>query len=745
VTVIQDHLPATENPRPWTPHLLALLAAGTPIEHMIDHVFARGGPLEQAGLGYRPQQHDLARVIARRIDKGDGWGMAEAPCGTGKGQAYLLPGVLATLKARMTWKPDANAKRNIAPRMVVSTANIALQDQLVRVDVPLVASLLGIRVRVGLLKGRAQYACRSRLNEALMVRFAGDRGRADLERIQEFLDLNPGTTGDRDALPFGVHPAAWARASIDGESCPGSGCGHYQPADGFAACFAETAKNRAAGAEVLVVNHHYLALAGPLLGPGTLLAVDEAHALEDALRGAQTKEVKKGTAYHLARLCKPVYGNDAAKIVGAPVNRLLDAASMWLRATGAGQGRRPLPAGWARAAGLEPSAFDGLAQAGTALDMLAKGQGGTEEEQRAAKRAEAAAEIVKAVRRRCVTLVTGIPDTDDAETNGNRWAMWAEADGEGSASLGYCPADVSRQVLSLQRTFKAGALVSATLDFDVAALSLGMLNDPPTGGVKPERTAKPAEVLKVASPFPLADLGLLVVPAGPASKDGAWPEWAAAQTVAAVRGSGGGALVLCSSRRQMDVMVAALRSANLPWKILAQGESGRSDLRDTFKADRDSVLVGTKSFFEGLDVQGDACRLVVIDKLPFDPPGDPVEDAVGALASERSGGLSPFMVRSLPRACALLAQAAGRLVRSPTDRGALMLLDNRVLQNSAMGAAARRALPPFPLSRDVRDIARHLAGEKLALAPLAVPMLVNGRATGAVEPEAIPLRRRSAS
>jgi ATP-dependent DNA helicase DinG len=193
------------------------------------------------------------------------------------------------------------------------------------------------------------------------------------------------------------------------------------------------------------------------------------------------------------------------------------------------------------------------------------------------------------------------------------------------------------------------------------------------------------------------------------------------------------------------VMVAALRSANLPWKILAQGESGRSDLRDTFKADRDSVLVGTKSFFEGLDVQGDACRLVVIDKLPFDPPGDPVEDAVGALASERSGGLSPFMVRSLPRACALLAQAAGRLVRSPTDRGALMLLDNRVLQNSAMGAAARRALPPFPLSRDVRDIARHLAGEKLALAPLAVPMLVNGRATGAVEPEAIPLRRRSAS
>jgi ATP-dependent DNA helicase DinG len=745
VTLINDHLPAPENPRPWTNHLLALLAAKTPIEHMVDHIFARGGPLEQAGLGYRVQQHDLAKMIARRIDNQDGWGMAEAPCGSGKSAAYLIPGALATLAARMAWKPDPSARRNIAPRMVVSTANIALQDQIVTKDVPMIAALLGIRLRVGLLKGRSNYVCRARLNEALMVRFQGDRGRADLEAIQNWVDINPGTPGDRDSVPFQVHPAAWARASVDGEGCPGTGCGHFEPADGYAPCFAQVAQRRAAGAEVLVVNHHFLALAGPMLGPGTLLAVDEAHALEDALRGAQTREVKKGTAQQVARLCRPIYGADAGRVVGEPIQRLLNGASNWLQMTNAGQGRRPLPSGWAKACGIEPSAFDILGQAANALDVLAKAGGGTEEEERAAKRAEAACEVVKAIRKRCLTLVTGQPSPEEIQAGANRWAMWAEAEQDGGATLGYCPADVSGQVLALQRTFKAGALVSATIDFDSTTLSLGMQADAPAAGTRPEATAKPAEILQVTSPFPLADLGLLVVPIGPAAKDGGWPDWAAQQTVEAVRGAGGGALVLCSSRRQMDVMVGALRSAKLPWRILAQGESGRSDLRDTFKADRDSILVGTKSFFEGLDVQGDACRLVVMDKIAFDPPGDPVEDAVAALASERSGGLSSFMVRSLPRAMALLAQAIGRGIRSPTDRCAFMVLDRRVTENSSIGAAARRALPPFPVSRVVGDIARHLAGEKLALAPLARPVTVNGRPPVAQQEEAIPLRRRSAS
>jgi ATP-dependent DNA helicase DinG len=748
LTTIGDHLPRPEAPRPWTGELLDLINAGAPVSEMVERVFARGGPLELAGLGYRPQQHDLARAIARRIDAGDGWSMAEAPCGTGKSAAYLIPGILATLRARAAWTPDPLARRVVPPRMVASTANIALQSQIVEKDVPMVAALLGIRVRVGLLKGRSNYTCVARLNEALTVRFAS-ANIAEIDRLAEYLAVTPGAVGDKDSLPFAMSGGAWARVSTDSEGCAGIGCVHFGPAEGHPPCYAEEAKKSAIGAEVLVVNHHLLAIAGASLGPGTLLAVDEAHALEDALRGAQTREIRKGQAHHVARLCRPIYGGQALQVVGEPIARLVEAAATWLRTTGSGQGRRPLPKGWASASGITEATFSPLLQAKVALDMLAKGQDGTDEGVRAAARAEKAAEAIASVHERCVALATGEPSIAEQEQAPGPWAMWAESDGDG-ATLGYCPADVSRSVLRLQRTFRAGALVSATLDFDAATIALGMINDPPAPGApdpRPTATVKPVETLAVASPFPLAALGVLVVPRGPGPKAPEWSDWAADQTVDAVRLAGGGALVLCSSRRQMDEMVGALRGARLPWTILAQGEAGRGDLRDRFKADRDSILVGTKSFFEGLDVQGDACRLVVIDKLPFDPPGDPVEDAVGALASERANGASPFMVRALPRACALLAQAAGRLIRSATDRGALVVLDQRVLQNSSIGAAARRALPPFPVSRDLADVGRHLAGQRLTLAPLQRPVVVNGRAGGGDdEPIAIPIptRRRSA-
>lgn len=744
MTTVSDHLPKIQDARPWTPHVLAMFDRRASVEEMVEHIFARGGPLELSGLGYRPQQHALALVVARRIDNGDGWALGEAPCGTGKGQAYLIPGVLATLRDRFHWRPDPSSKAR-APRMVVSTANIALQSQLVEKDVPLVASLLGIRVRVGLLKGRSNFACMTRLNEALLVKFGADQHRADLERLAEYLDLNPGAQGDRDSLPFALAPAAWARASTDADGCPGSGCGHFEPADGYRACYAERSKRAAIGAEVLVVNHHLLALAGGMLGPGTLLAVDEAHALEDALRAAQTHEIRKGTAYNVARLCRPIYGNAAMSTVGDPILRLLDGAGTWLRTTLQGQGRRPLPAGWASTVGIDVQSFAPLLQARSALDLLAKASCSTPEEERDAKKAEVAAELLGKVYRRCVTLAEGLPSADEQATSPGPWAMWAEASSDGSASLGYCPADVAKSVLRLQRSFNAGALVSATLDFDATVLALGMLNDPAPDGRGPTAPARPAETIAVESPFPLADLGVLVVPHGPGTKAPEWSAWACEKAVQAARLSGGGALYLCSSRRQMDEITDALRDAELPWTILVQGELGRTELRDRFKADRDSILVATKSFFEGLDVQGDACRLVVIDKLPFDPPGDPVEDAVGALASERAGGASPFLVRGIPRACALLAQAAGRLVRSATDRGALVVLDQRVIHGSSIGAAARRALPPFPLSRDIADVGRHLSGEKLALRVATGPAMVNNRVDPDSEPVAIPLRRRSSA
>lgn len=748
---MNDWLPEPENPRPWTPHVLAMIEDSIPVEHVVDHLFARGGPLEQAGLTYRPQQHELARMVARRIDQRDGWGYGSAPCGVGKGQAYLIPGVIATLRARAKWRPDPDKRNAIAPRMVVSTANIALQGQLVEKDVPMLARTLGIRVRVGLLKGRNNYVCWSRLNETLLTRFTGDVARGDLEYLWAYLNDHPDAVGDRDGLPFAVSPQAWARASVDAQACAKDGCPHYDPAPNHAPCFAEMARASAVGAEVLVVNHHYLGAAAGSLSPCTLLAVDEAHAFEDALRATQTKELRVGTAHHAGRLARPVYGSEGAAIVGGPILRLLDAAKDWMRRTGAGSfGRRPLSPGWASASGLTEKTFEPIEQAVYALDLLAKAPVSNDDEKRAAARAENAAEQLRSFHERCVTLLAARPSPEDAAEAPGPWAMWAEASGGDSVALGYCPADVSKRVLGMQRAFQAGVLVSATLDFDATAVALGMLADRPSKSmvdpsgkpIVPTSPVKPAETLAVASPFPLADLGVLVVPRGPGPKDATWPEWSVGQTVEAVQASKGGALVLCSSRRQVDAVAGALRDLRAPWTLLVQGEAGRTELRDRFKADIDSVLVGTKSFFEGLDVVGEACRLVVIDRLPFDPPGDPVEDAVGLLASERVGGGSPFVLRSLPRACALLAQAAGRLVRSPTDRGALLVLDTRVLQQSSIGGAARRALPPFPLSRDVADVSRHLAGQKLALVPLPPEVTVNGRAPETVA-ESVGFTRRT--
>lgn len=715
--------------QPWTSRLAEAIEGNARIEVLTEYVFSPGGPAERVGLRPRPVQRDLALAIARRADQG-GWTMGEAPTGTGKSVAYLVPGILAVLRARHRHRP-APGKRDRKPRLVVSTANIALQDQVVRKDVPAVAAMLGLQVRVGLLKGRSNFVCLSKLSESsLLLR---DRDRADIERLAKWVALHPDAAGDRDGLPFQLSPFAWAKCSTDNDGCPKDGCGHHAPSDGYDPCFAERSRADADEAEVLVVNHHYLAVAGAGLGPGAFLAVDEAHQLEEALRGAATREVRRSAVHTVARLVRPVYGAAGAQVVGPPVQAVLDAARDWLRRTGAGaRGRRPLPRGWCP---LPPSILDPLAQASAALGMLSHARGGTEEEQREAKRHGNAKEQIDALHERLLALMAACPTPDQARAHPGPWAMWAEVDGEG-ATLGYCPVDVAPGVATLQKVYRSGCLVSATLDPEATSIALGMVPVALVAADVPAPPSPAAEALRLPSPYDLPSLGVLVVPHGPGPKEPGWDAWASAQVVAAVAGSRGRALVLASSRRQCDAYADALRAASEGWVVHAQGDAGRGELRDRFRGETSSVLVGTRSFFEGLDVQGESCSLVVIDRIPFDAPGDPVEDAVGDLASRRGGGGSPFLLRSIPRAVALLAQASGRLIRSETDRGALVVLDKRVLEAGPIGLAARRALPPFPVSRDVGDVARHLAGEQIQRVALVEPAVNPGGAS-----RSVPLRR----
>jgi ATP-dependent DNA helicase DinG len=207
-------------------------------------------------------------------------------------------------------------------------------------------------------------------------------------------------------------------------------------------------------------------------------------------------------------------------------------------------------------------------------------------------------------------------------------------------------------------------------------------------------------------------MGVLVVPAGPQPKEAGWLDWASERAAEAVLAADGRTLVLCSSIASMRRLGEAVRRVWPNTRI--QGEAGRSELRTWFRDDVSGVLVASRSFFQGLDIAGEACSCVVIDRAPFSVPDDPLEKAVCDLLIQRNPGGDAFSLRSLPQACMVLAQAAGRLIRSRSDRGAVVVLDNRVLWNNPMGRSLKASLPPFPVSAEVEDVRRVLSGEAMA-------------------------------
>jgi Rad3-related DNA helicase len=254
-------------------------------------------------------------------------------------------------------------------------------------------------------------------------------------------------------------------------------------------------------------------------------------------------------------------------------------------------------------------------------------------------------------------------------------------------------------------------------------------DDEPTSNVMAttdQLAPAPSYERRLPSPYPLAQMGVLVVPDGPPPNDARWAEWSTRQVVQAVRQSGGGALVLSTSNAAMKRYADALR-AEERWTVIRQGEQGRAKTIAAFKEDEDSVLVGTRSFFQGLDVQGRSCRLVVIDRIPFASPEDPLENAIGRLLVERAVATDPqaqaanaWMLRNVPEASMVLVQGIGRLIRSQSDRGAVVLLDNRILYSGPGWRILRAAMPPFPLSRRIADVGRVLSGEIVqSLAPPA--------------------------
>jgi len=672
-------------------------------------LFADDGPLAAALPGYRvrPAQVDLAEAIGQAIAARSTL-VAEAGTGIGKTWAYLVPAFLA------------------GGKVLVSTGTRTLQDQLFARDLPRVRAALAAPVTAALLKGRGNYVCHYHL-ERLQADDRGLKSRAEagqLRSIQVFAQRS--RTGDRADLAEVPEDAdIWHRVTSTRENCLGQECPRVRD------CFVLKARRQAQDADVVVVNHALfmadLALreegVTDLLPEADTVIFDEAHQLPDVATRFMGTSVSTHQLLDQARAIEAAglaHAREAAN--WSEAGRRLEHAARELRLACAPLEKLP-----GRKATLEAmparAAFDdalaGLAATLGELNLMLAPVAGKHPDLAAALRAgsELAAKLGRwagpgagAASLQCPASsgqadaagtpaafrASGTPAsaTSDPDQESPEAAVrWVEQ-GAHHVRLHAAPLSVARAFSRCRRPGQAWVLTSATLsvrgDFSHFTAQLG-LDGARTG--------------RWESPFDYAAQGLLFVPRTlppPQSPDFAERF---VQTLAPLLEAGpGGALVLCTTLRAVDRVAGLLAelSARRGWDrpLLRQGETTRRELLDRFRRLPGAVLVGSASFWEGVDVPGDALTLVAIDKLPFAPPDDPVVEA--RLRACRARGGNPFAEYQLPEAAIALKQGAGRLIRTETDWGVLLVGDARLVDRS-YGRLLWRGLPPFARTRELDE------------------------------------------
>jgi ATP-dependent DNA helicase DinG len=665
----------------------------------------------------RPGQQRMAAAVDRAVATGEHL-LVQAGTGTGKSLAYLVP-----------------ALRVDGP-VVVSTSTLALQSQLVDHDLPrlvdAVEPLLGRRPTFALLKGRHHYLCLARLEataadegpEALFdltgegTRWLGEAGRLgrQVQRLREWGEQT--ATGDRDELDPGVDDAAWRLVSMPARECVGAARCAYG-----AECFAEAARERARSADVVVTNHSLLAydlLAGHhLLPPHRLLVIDEAHDLADRVSSAAQAEVSAEAVDRAARRVRSLVDPQ----VHEALTEAADHLALALADTPPGRLAGPLPPALHQAC----TAVDAAARA--ALDAVGEVKADDADAVRR-QAARAALEELSATAQRLVEA----SDRDVA------WVEGPDGRPGGSGRRALVVAPLSVAGILAERLFRDRVVVatSATLAlggrFDTIARALGLPvggaaprpahgQDPPAGAPDSGRDAAaggpdadgdaPAvggpgwRCLDVGSPFDYRRQGILYVAAHlPRPRESGLPEASARELVRLVSALGGRTLGLFSSRRAAERAAQVLRERT-DVEVLLQGEESLPLLVRRFREDPRTCLLGVLSLWQGVDVPGDACQLVVIDRLPFPRPDEPLA-AARAAAVDAAGG-SGFAAVSVPIAAVRLAQGAGRLIRSANDRGVVAVLDSRLHHARGYGPFLRRSLPPFWYTTDPEVVCQALA------------------------------------
>jgi ATP-dependent DNA helicase DinG len=637
--------------------------ASVPID--LARVFGPEGPLARELPAYRlrAQQLAMAEAVARAIREG-GQLVAEAGTGTGKTFAYLIPALLS------------------GGKVIVSTGTKTLQDQLFSRDLPLVRDALKVPISVALLKGRSNYVCHYHLERArLQDSFASRADVRHLKRIESFARTSE--SGDKAELADVPDNAGiWSQVTSTRENCLGGECPHYDE------CFVMKARRDALAADVVVINHHLFfadvvlkdeGLADLLPRCNTVI-LDEAHQLPDTATLFFGEEITAGQLGELARDAE-LEGLKSARDY-APLPDAAQALAQVLRrvrlATGDTPGKQPQAEALRRPDFV--AALDALA---SALDALASELG------RQAERSDELSQCAQRATEAAGRLVRWRKGDDP------QWIRWLDITPHGW-QLHASPLSVAgifaRQIADSARSW---IFTSATLavkgDFTLYRRELG-LTDATTGYWD--------------SPFDYAHQALLYLPRElPPPNSFEHTDAVVAAALPVLRASGGRAFLLFTTLRALgrarETIAAALAREGLDYPLLVQGEGSRSELLSRFRVLGNAVLLGSQSFWEGVDVQGEALSVVVIDKLPFAPPDDPLL-AARLAHIEREGG-NPFLDYQLPQAAISLKQGAGRLIRSETDRGVLMICDRRV-SDKAYGRRILEALPPMRRTRELADV-----------------------------------------
>ena len=669
----------------------------SPTTEAVREVFSEGGPLARALEGYEPRdgQRRMAEAVASLVDAG-GTLLAEAGTGTGKTLAYLIPAILS------------------GHRVLVSTGTKNLQEQIFFKDLPALQDALGVSFTATLMKGRANYLCLHRW-ERYRDGVEGDTSAAGRlidtsDRVLlPILDAwaKSTETGDRAELrELPENLPLWSDIAAEADTCLGADCTRYDD------CFVTRMRQRAIESDVVIVNHHLLcadasvrqSAYGEVIPFCPTLVIDEAHQLEDVATQYFGYSL---SAYRIEDLVRdgeqllPASAPQQTEEMARALARVADHARIFF--SGLIRARAPHHGGAGQeprvrytADGLAAHIEEGMAIAGAlegleaTLALAQSPAASAAASDRDPASADDAHETIAALQRRAGDLrndLRFLMRADDPdfvyyiETRATRLVLRAS------------PIDVSRIVRDvLFERMRAIVLTSATLAVD------GSFEY-----VKGRLGIRQAEELRVASEFNYATQALLYLPRRlPPPKAPAFAEAAAREIIELVKRSRGRAFVLFTSYAVLRAVQPVVEMA-LPYPILVQGSAPRTELIDRFRSTPNAVLLATSSFWQGVDVVGEALSCVIIDKLPFASPADPVTAArIDAITAAGGDAFADYQV---PLAILALQQGLGRLIRHRTDRGVLAVLDPR-LRTMGYGRRFLASLPPAPVTHDIEAVGR---------------------------------------